>query len=488
MADDILDRAMAEHRSGRLEAALRLYRQALERRPDLAAGHNAVGIALMQLGRVDEAVDAWRRAIGLGYAAAHSNLGTALQQLGRPDEASEAYRQAIALRPDHAEAYYNLGALLHEQERLDQAVACYGAALERKPAYPQACNNLGIALRDLGRLDEAVAAYRRGLAADPAHAEAHYNLGMALLEAGELAEGFAEYEWRFGAGITTPRACPQPQWRGEDLTGRTLLVWAEQGFGDALQFARYVKLLAGRAARVVVEAPPALARLMQGLAGADSVIARGQPLPPFDAHVPLVSLPAILGTTLATIPAAMPYLWPPAGLEAEWRQWFDQRGLGVGGRKRVGLAWAGNPAQKNDRNRSLPLSFAAGLAAIGGVDWVSLQVGAAAAGLADPAFAGVTDLAPRLGDFADTAAAMAALDLVVTVDTSVAHLAGALGRPAWVMLTLLPDFRWLRRRQDSPWYPSLRLYRQQERGDWAPVVARVAADLAALAGGPDARP
>ena len=472
MADGILDRAMAEHRAGRLEPALELYGQALARQPQSAVGHNAAGVALMQLGRVDEAVAAWHRAVALGYAPAHSNLGTALQRQGRLDEAVAAYREALRLNPGHAEAHYNLGSALQEQFRLDEAVECYQAALRVRAAYPQACNNLGIALRDLGRLEEAVEAYRRALALEPGHAEAHYNLGMALLEQGDLVRGFAEYEWRFAAGISSPRAFTAPAWRGEDVTGRTVLVWAEQGFGDALQFCRYVPLLAARGARVVVEVQRPLVRLLQSLAGVAAVVARGDALPRFDTHVSMVSLPALLGTSLETIPAATPYVQPPAGLVEEWRRRLAQRRLGLGNRPRVGLVWAGNPDQKNDRNRSMSLRFAADLAGSGGVDWVSLQVGAAAGTLA-----GIVDAAPDLTDFAETAAAIEALDLVVGVDTAVIHLAGALGRPVWAMLTRLPDFRYLREREDCPWYPSMRLFRQQVQGDWAPVVAQVASAL-----------
>jgi Flp pilus assembly protein TadD len=481
---NLLAQAMAAHRSGRLVEAEPLYRRALAVVADDAVAWNAWGVLLMQTGRVAEATESWRSALAVdsGHAGAWANLGAALHGQGRLDEATESYHRAITLDPLRPEAHYNLGSAVQEMGRLDEAADHYRRALELRPAYPQAWNNLGITLRDLGRLDEAMAAYRGAIAVLPDHAEAHYNLGMALLEAGDLAAGFDEYEWRFGAGVSTARDYPQPLWRGEDLTGRTLLVWPEQGFGDSLQFLRYIPLLAARGIRVIVEVQKPLVRLVRGMPGAVAVVASGDPLPAFDVHVPLVSLPQRFATTLDHMPAAPPYLYPPATAVAVWRDHLPRReGWGRhGGALRVGLVWAGNPNQKNDANRSLPAAFLPALVGRDSVEFYALQVGDAARALASPGLERVRDLSPLLTDFAETAAALLALDLVITVDTSVAHLAGALGVPVWVMLTLRPDWRYLRLRDDCPWYPSMRLYRQERLGAWDEVIRRLAGDLDAL--------
>ena len=466
---DLLVQAMAAHRGGRLAEAEKLYHQALAILPNHAPAHNAWGVLLMQTGRVAEAVAAWRRTMELdaGHSGACSNLGAALHGQGKLDEAAEAYGRAIALDPQRPEAHYNLGSALQEMRRLDEAVECYRRALACRSAYPEARNNLGIALRDLGRLGEAVEAYQDAIAQAPDHAEAHYNLGMALLEAGDLRHGFAEYEWRFGAGISQARYFERPRWQGEDLGGRTILVWAEQGFGDTLQFIRYVPLLAEQGARVVVEVQAPLVRLVQGMAGVAAVIAQGEPLPAFDVHAPLVSLAHLFRTTLETVPNAVPYVMPPHAAMSAWKERLSGNGL------KIGLVWAGNPKQKNDFNRSMPGAFLPVLAACQGVDFYSLQVGQAKGALSGK----IHDLSPLLIDFTETAAALLALDMCITVDTSVAHLAGALGVPVWVMLTLRPDWRYLRGRDDCPWYPSMRLFRQEKQGDWGDVVRRVAAAL-----------
>jgi len=471
----LYERGVAAARAGEFARAEALLTEALSHCPDHAEALNALGIVHQRLGRPDAAVPLHRRAALLkpGYGAAHSNLGAALAGLGRDGEALAAYESAVVADPANAEAHYNRGILLHRQGRMEQAAEAYARALSHRAAYPEACNNLGIALRELGRLDPAIASYRAAIALAPGHAEAHHNLGMALLEAGDLAEGWVEHEWRLAVGVTEPRRFDRPRWRGGDIAGKTVLVWAEQGYGDTINFARYLPLVAARGARVVFEVHPPLRRL---LAGIDRLVVRGEALPPFDLHAPLLSLPLLCGTrSIAAIPAAVPYLEADSALVAQWRERF--RGMA---RPLVGLAWAGNPEQHNDRNRSVPVAAVArwlrGLPSPsqpskgGRGTIVSLQVGQAAP-------PGIVDVAPLLTDFAETAAAMRALDLVVTVDTSVAHLAGALAVPVWTLLCFAPDWRYFRTRADCPWYPTMRLFRQAAPGDWDGVLARVAAEL-----------
>ncbi|HMV32993.1 MAG TPA: glycosyltransferase family 9 protein, partial [Gemmatimonadales bacterium] len=335
------------------------------------------------------------------------------------------------------------------------------------PDAPGALATLGRALGELGHHAEAIAACRRAIAVRPDWSEAHWNLALPLLRTGQYEEGWREFEWRFTAARRRLRPEPSalPAWQGEPLAGRTLLVYWEQGFGDTIHFCRYVPLLAAAGARVLLQVQAPLRRLLAGLAGVAEFVGEDASAVRADFKVALMSLPHRFGTTLETIPATMPYLVAPAlpaGLT-----------LGHSGRRRVGLAWGGSPAQTNNRFRSIPLADLAPLCALPGIDWYSLQVGATAAEAATLAAAGVTDLGPRLGDFADTAAVMQELDLVLTIDTSVAHLAGALGRPTWILLSHTCCWRYLLDRTDSPWYPTARLFRQPARGAWAPVVAAV---------------
>jgi len=294
---------------------------------------------------------------------------------------------------------------------------------------------------------------------------------MLLLVQGRLREGFEKYEWRWKLGTLVPRGLPAPRWNGEDLAGRTILLHGEQGYGDTIQGLRYAPLVAARGARVVLEVPQPLMRLAGSVSGVDTLLTAGQALPRLDFVCPLLSLPRACATTLETIPADVPYLAPPPDTLAQWRARLAGRGL------KVGIAWAGSPLHRSDAKRSIDIEKLAPLLQIEGVRWFSLQVGERAGDLARLPADHVTDLAPHLSDFAETAAAVAHLDLVISVDTAVVHLAGALARPAWVMLRSQPDWRWLLEREDTPWYPTLRLFRQHDRGDWNEVVARVRAAL-----------
>jgi Tfp pilus assembly protein PilF len=460
---------------------------------------------LQDLGRLDEAIGCYRKALALrpDLVASLDNLGGALHSQGKLDEAQACYERALALRPDRVESLIGLGLVLRAQGRLEEAVARYERALALSPDHPDAHNNLGIALVDLGRQEDAITHHDRALALQPGRAELHYNLGsvlqrqglyaealtcygralalkpdygqahlnrsLALLLTGEFDEGWQEYEWRF-AVARYDRNFDQPLWSGEPLGGRSILIHAEQGFGDALQFVRYVPAVAERGGNVVLEVPAPLVSLARTVAGASEVVAAGDPLPTFDCHCPLLSLPRVFKTNLATIPNAVPYVVIPASASAAWAERIPTTpGL------RVGVVWAGTTVGAIDLRLLKPLWD------VDGVSWFSLQVGDRSGDVSSLAGVKITDLSPWLTDFAETAAAVCRLDLVISVDTSVPHLAGALGRPTWLLLRYPPEWRWLLEREDSPWYPTARLFRQRKDGDWPEVAREVAAALAQMA-------
>jgi hypothetical protein len=418
---------------------------------------------------------------------AHCGYGIALQAQGRPELALLAFGEAIRLRPDYPEAICNIGHVWHELGCQEQAVQAYGLANGLKPELPQAHSGMGIALLVLGDAEGALAALRKAVALRPGDAGTRFNLALALLTLGEMEEGWREYEWRLrlpgAAGAIPGRA-----WTGEALAGRTILLHAEQGLGDTLQCLRYVPHLAAQGARVVAEVPTSLVRLAKGVAGIAKVVDQravqgGAKRPEFDVHCPMMSLPFRCGTRLDAGPHGTPYIAADRADAARWRA-----RLGDDPRLQVGLVWAGDPrrhampAHSVDRRRSMSLEAFAPLGAIPGVRLHSLQKGEPAAQVRTPPPGLVLDDAmEEMRDFADTAALVAALDLVITVDTSVAHLAGAMGKPVWTMSRHDGCWRWLRDRDDTPWYGSMRLYRQKRAGDWAEPVARVASDLAAVA-------
>jgi tetratricopeptide (TPR) repeat protein len=482
----LFDQAVRHHAADRFAQAITLYRAVLAQAPNEPEVHYNLGMALAQSGHPDQAVACWRTALSLRplYPKASNNLGMTLAELGQLDEALSCLRFAAALAPEVAEITGNLAAVLRQTGAWDEAEALLRRTLCLDPAYADAYNNLGILEADRRRLGPAVTAYRRALRLAPGHAKAHFNLGLALLTQGALAEGWAEHEWRFKGGgrHSTPRPFRRPLWQGESLAGRRLLLHAEQGFGDSLQFLRFAQPLAATGATVLVEVPPALVRLAKTVPGVAQVVASGDDLPAFDRHLPMLSLPHLLGVTLTTIPAQTPYLSADPQAVAMWRQ-----RLAPCPRPWVGLVWAGDPrpddpfANAIDRRRSIGLTVMAPLLALEGVTFVSLQKGAPAAQTALLAEGQrLLDWTGELTDFADTAALTQALDLVITVDTAVAHLAGALNRPVWIASRFDGCWRWLEDRDDSPWYPTARLYRQTAPGPWDQVVASMAADLAGL--------
>jgi tetratricopeptide (TPR) repeat protein len=534
---------LVQHRLGRHDAALRSIKRAIELKDDEPNYHNNLGTVYRALGRCDEAVICYQHAVAMkpDFAAAFSNLGVALQQQNNLSPAQRALEQALQLKPDYAAAWFNLGNVLAARGEHEKAVAHYRQALALDPGHLDALNNLGAALVERGALDEAIACYRqvlalqpanaaahnnygrvlaqrdeleyaaeqfrqaislqpqavdahinlgnvlleegapreahdtysRALAIDPAHDSAHWNDGLALLVQGDLAGGFRQWRWNTAAARRFPGI---KEWRGEALNGATIIVHAEQGFGDTIHFARYLPLVAARGGRVVFEAPVEQHRLFAGITGVAQIVAFGDALPEAQWHCPLLNLPLAFATTLSTVPRDVPYLGADRAAAADWRRRLAEPAL------KVGLVWAGRPEHKRDRHRSLALSQLAQLAAIPNVVFYALQKGAAVREAeAAPHGMRVEILSPLLGDFADTAAAIMALDLVISVDTSVAHLAGALGKPVWILLPYAPDWRWLEKRSDSPWYPSAELFRQDSSRRWEPVITDVAAELAALA-------
>jgi len=462
---------------GKLDEAVACCERALALNPDFADAYSNLGNALLDQGKLDEAVACYQRALDLkpDSVEALSNLGNALRDRGKLDEAVTCLERALALKPDSVEALSNLGNALRDQGKLDEAVTCFERALDLKPDIAETHSNLGNALRDQGKLDDALACFERALALKPDYSPAHWNQSLAQLLLGDFAAGWRNYEWRANKELGL-RSFSQPLWRGEPLDGARILLHAEQGLGDSLQFLRYLPMVQAAGGRVVLDLPAKLQRIAALLPGVAERVTSGDPLPEFDCHCPLMSLPLAFGTTLETIPAQIPYLSIPEEAQQKAAAFSWPAGL------RVGLAWAGNPEHKNDRNRSILLSVLEPLFDIENAKFFSLQMGAAAAQLATVQ-AEIIDLAPVTDDMADTAAQIAHLDLVIAVDTSVAHLAGALGKPAWVLLSSIADWRWLREREDSPWYPTMRLFRQAKLGDWRSVVKRVRAQLCALADG-----
>ncbi len=505
--------------AGKAEAALAEAEAAVK----AAAGANRAaaeatrGAALLSLERTEEAIAAYREAIAAepGHAAAHAGLAASLLRAERPAEALAAAECAALLKPElaeaeflramalaglragpaamtglertivrdpgHAKAHLNLGNLLAEEDRLEEAEASCRRAIALDPGLVEAHASLGYLLTAEGRLEAAIAACEAALAIAPEFVQAHWNQGIALLLAGDYARGWAKYEARKGYERFV-RLYPDPEgpvWQGEALDGRTILVHAEQGLGDTIQFARYLPLLAARGAKVVLACDAALVPLMSAqpaslMPGLEAVVARGAALPPYDCWVNQMSLPHRFATRIETIPAPAQYLAAEAGRAER----FAER---LPGGMRIGLAWAGNPRHSNDRRRSMPGAALAPLLEAGGVSFVSLQVGRRAKEAAG--LPGLIDFSHEIRDFADTAALIATLDLVIAVDTSVAHCAAALGKETWIMLAHAPDWRWLIGRQDSPWYPSVRLFRQPKPGAWDRVVAEVAGALREMEAG-----
>lgn len=534
----LLDTAIGHHQRGALDEATALYEQVLQLDPDNANALHLIGLIAHQRGQADLAIERIGQAIAANPAAPvfyinlasileqrgdlagaqdvlrdgttaaegqpelHAGLGRLQQRLGRRAEAVGSFRQALQLAPNNVGVWVQLAAVLFELGRLPEAEAACRQALGLDPGNQPALLQLaaalnllerpeealqclagldadagaaslrGAALLSLGDVEGAIAGFREALTLAPDFAPAHHNLSLALLLKGNFEEGWREYEWRGATALfEARRGLPQqPLWQGEPLNGKRLLVHAEQGLGDAIQFARFLPRLEAADGRIVLECLAPLERLFRTLAGAQELVSVEDPLPEYDVRIPLLSLPRVLGSTLESDP----YLAADPELVESWRA----RLAGPEGTIKAGLVWAGSPSNAHDLRRSMPPTYLARLANIQGVKLYSLQKD-----VPPPAGLRCTDLAPELGDFADTAAAVACLDLVISVDTAVAHLAGAMGRPVWVLLAYTPDWRWQLGREDSPWYPTARLFRQPSKGDWLEVVLQVRRELETLATG-----
>jgi tetratricopeptide (TPR) repeat protein len=423
-----------------------------------------------QRGDLDAAIEGYNRSLFLNAKVAdvYNNLGVALRVRGKLEAAVACYRRSLVLRPGSASVYSNMGNALREMGRLQTSVAAHQQAIKHAPANPEAYYNLGLTLRDLGQVDQALACFGKTLSLRADHVDCHWDRALTLLTKGDYKPGFAEYEWRWRLDRSPPRGYTQPEWDGSAMKGKILLIHQEQGFGDMLQFARYLPMVKERSgATLVVEVQPELARLFSGIAGVDKVIDRGAALPKFDAYVPMMSLARIFGTTLESIPANVPYLKAPEMETLKLPPSLDKQ-------FRVGIAWAGRPTHKNDANRSCDFRQFVELLGIPGITVYSLQKGPHEADVKEYGCEGlVMNLAPRLRDFADTAAVLKQLDLVITVDTALGHLAGALGVPTWVAVPFAPDWRWMLESDTSPWYPKHRLFRQAEPGGWDGVFSNI---------------
>lgn len=510
--DALLLRAATRHALGQADAALADYERVLDAHPGNADAHYNAGRLLVQKGEFEKGLSSYDEAVATrpNFPEAINNRGVVLKKLGRMDEALEAFKLAVALKPTYLEAlrnqpdllfalrkdpnalalydralaiypndailHNNRGAMLQTMGRYEEAMACYERALEFNPDYPDALNNYGTVIEAFGRYTEAEASIRKALAIDPGKVSAHWNLSLALLRMGRFEEGWHEHEWRwrkenfqrFIFGFK------QPRWDGSQaLEGKTILLTAEQGFGDSIQFVRYALLLHGRGAKILLMVPRALVELFASSLPVAGVFNTTPELPPFDFHIPLLSLPFAVGTTLEAVPAEIPYLRPPPSRRIVWEQKLPRRTM-----PRVGLVWAGSPTHTNDMHRSLSLAILEPLLQIKSFEFVVLQKEISAEDRRClEAHPELVVIGEQFDDFSDTAAAISTLDLIITVDTSVAHLAGALGKPVWILIPPAADWRWLHDRADSPWYPTARLYRRSYQAKWDVVIQQVIHDL-----------
>ena len=461
------------------QKALALIKKALAIKPDYVEAYYNCGNVLKDLRKYEAAVANYQQAIALHstYAEAYANCGVALKAIHKYEEALACYDKAILINPSYLEAHYNRGNVLKELQRFEASIASYDKVIALKPDFATAYVNRGNALKELAQFDAALRSYDKALALHPGHAEGCWNKSLTLLLTGNFDEAWPLYEWRWKSAnfSSSVRPFTQPLWRGkESIEGKTVLVHSEQGFGDTVQFCRYVKLLSDLGARVILEVYQPLANLLQHLDGLADLVVRGAELPPFDYHCPLLSLPLAFRTDLNSIPRTPGYIQANPVKLTKWRQILDSTG------PLVGLVWSGNPAHTNDHNRSIPLEKCLQMLS-SGIQYVSLQKDVRDTDRK------VLDSNPQimhfenqLQDFSDTAALCELMDVVISVDSSVAHLSGALGTRTWILLPFVPDWRWMLDRTDSPWYPSVKLYRQSAFGFWDGIFSRINDDLKQL--------
>jgi tetratricopeptide (TPR) repeat protein len=507
--------AVMGHQVGRSGDALPLIQKAINLSPQSPDYHMFLGVLLVAVQKYEDAVTVFRHVTTLrpGDAQAYNNLANSQRALGQVDQAIETYRRALDLQPEFPECWSNLSATLKDAGEFDEAIDAANKSLAQRPAYAGALCNLGTALKAKGEFEKANDAYQQAIAADPNYADGYYNLGNLHKEQGRLNEAVAAYEQalalrpqfasaRWNQSLVkllrddpdawdayesrwlvarTPmnRGFSQPLWDGSDLSGRTVLLHAEQGLGDTIQFIRYAPMVKQKGGMVAVLCQPELRRLLTGQLGIERVVTDNASAQPFDVHCPILSLPRIFQTTPNTIPANVPYLTPDASLVDQWRQRISAQPAGL----KVGLVWAGRPQNRGDEQRSIELAALAPLARAEGVEFYSLQKGEASAQASSPpAGMRLADWTAELNDLADTAALIANLDLVISVDTSAAHLAGALAKPVWTLIPFAPDWRWKLGSSDTPWYPTMKLFRQPRWGDWNAAIEQIAAELQQKAG------
>ncbi len=477
-AEAYLNRGNVLKRLQRYDAALDSYDRAIALKADFAQAHFTRGITLHELGKLEPALVSYDRAIAIDsrHPLAYCNRGIVLRDLRQHDAAMASFAQALAINPSYPEAYCNRGVALFELNQLSEALASYDSAIAINADYADAHNNRGAALLAVKLVDAALDSLNRAIAIQADNADAHFNKAYALLLKGDLAAGWREHEWRWksksSSSFRERREFPCPLWLGEEsLAGKTILLHGEQGLGDTLQFCRYAKMVSNFGARIILEVQRPLVQLLAGLDGVSQVVAKDSPVPATDYHCPLMSLPLACRTTLETIPHEIAYLKGDPALSDGWRARLAPNGAPL-----IGLAWSGSATNRNDRNRSVALEemikylpadyrYVVLQRDVREADALTLQ--------SNP---GILNFAEEM-DFCNTAAIIECTDLVVTVDTSLAHLSGALGKRTWIMLPFTPDWRWLLDRIDSPWYPSATLYRQPTAGDWKSVFEQVRADL-----------
>lgn len=464
---------------GKIPEAVFLYLRLAELCPANADVFFNVGNIHRLAGRFSDAADAFRQVLSLNGKdfEAWQQLGNVLRMLGQEDDAADCFSQAIVLNPDFYQACLDLGNTLRSLGQTENAIGCYRRAVEINPGYALAHYNLGVGLMEQGSMDAAIACYRKALDIDPQLVEAKWNCALCMLANGNFTEGWKLFEARLARPAEPARQFAAPRWNGEDLAEKTILIHAEQGFGDTLQFARYIALLSKfcKPAGIVLECQPELKRLLQCIPGVARIVAGGiESLPHHDVHLPLLSLPLMFGTTPETIPSRVPYVTAQASLIEKWK-----RRLAAEPRKKAGLVWAGRATHPRDARRSIVPERLVPLLDMADICFVSLQ--AEVPGRDAPVHANLLDHTPELEDFAETAALIAQLDLVISVDTAVAHLAGAMGKRVWLLNPYESEWRWMRDRSDSPWYPSMTIFRQEQPGLWDGVLSRVAAELKRIA-------
>ena len=470
---------VALYKQGKCDKAIETYQRVIQIQPDFAEAYNNLGMVLKKKGELDAAVQVHHQALRVqpDFAEAHRNLGDILQKQGKYDKAIEAYQRAIQIQPNYAAAYNNLGIAWQKQGKLEQAVQIYHKTLIIRPNYPQAYNNLANTLKEQGKLQEAVQAYHKAIEINPDYIDAHKNLGIVLLLQGDFQRGWQEYEWRLKSEDLCVANRAQTRWDGSSLRGKTILLYAEQGFGDTIQFIRYVHLLAEYDTEIIVECQSELVQLFKNIGAIKKIIVVGESSPKFDVNASLLSLPGILGTDLNSIPVKTPYLYTKSGSHTNLETCSEYK---------VGIVWAGNLKHPNNNNRSVELQQFSVLFDVEACQFFSLQVGNRRDDIIRYYYSNtIIDLGGDFSNFSDTAAAILELDLVISVDTAVAHLAGALGKPIWVLLPFMPDWRWLLERENTPWYPTMRLFRQTDTRDWAEALQKVRSELEKMNVGPE---